>query len=114
MLLLSTTTLPCGLRVRLRVPRSADRQGLEELALRVGVELDELTLCPLLRTDPRRGRAACATTWLGTREVLVGAAVIDNAVPAPAQIVVADEALAPGVGRLLAEALDEWARNRAA
>jgi len=107
LLLFSTTTLLGGLRVRLRLPHGSDREQLRDLAVRLGAPLDELTLRRALAFDPRERLVVCATAWLGSSHVLLGAGVVDRgALP---ELLLADEHSAPGIGRLLESALVDWA-----
>jgi hypothetical protein len=108
--LLSTTTLPGGLRVRIRLPQRADRTGLIDLSVRLGAPLDEVAARRALTFDPRRRMVMCATGWLGGSETLLGVGTVDRGA-AVCEIVLADEESAPGVSALLASALTDWARG---
>jgi hypothetical protein len=103
-LLDSTTQLPDGSRVRLRLPHAADRSGLHALHQRVGVLADDLDLARVLRFDPRRRAVVCATAWVGGTETIVGYGAIDFDDIAP-HLLIADTALAPGLHVLLETAL---------
>jgi hypothetical protein len=103
-LLDATTHLPDGLRIRVRLPHAGDRPGLHDLHLRVGVEADDLELSRALRFDPRARAVACATAWLDGAEVLVGYGAIDRGAERP-DLLISDEAAAPGVRDVLARAL---------
>lgn len=107
-------TLPDGRRIRLRLPHASDRDAIEVLLHRLGVVPDEVELARALRFDPRRQAVACATTWIGGQDTLVGFGSIELGAEDPATLV-GDELTAPGVSRLLYDALRERSvRRRAA
>ena len=110
MLLSSAHRLDDGLRVRLRLPYTDDHRRVADLHARLGLPIDEMGARRLLRFDPRRGGVVCALAWIGGSEVLVGLAVAG----ADGEVLVADEATAPGVGDLLGRALAEQARRHVA
>ncbi len=95
-----TTTLPDGTRVRLRLPHHGDGAALRELALRLGVETDEVELARALRFDPRRRAVVVATIWIDGAPLLVGCAAIELGAAEP-DTLLADVSLAPGVGEVL-------------
>ena len=105
MLLGSSITLNNGLRVRLRLPHGADRAGLRALYALVGLELDDVGLSRVMRLDPRSRAAICATGWIGGAETIVGFAAAD--LGSQPEVVVVDDAVAPGLAELLASALVE-------
>jgi hypothetical protein len=107
--MLRPATLSNGLRVRLRLTRPSDRGCLRDLLDNLGVEADDFTLGRLTRFDPRERTAICATVFAGGAEAAVGYGAIDRFADAP-DILMADEAAAPGLAELLARAL----RNHAA
>lgn len=107
-----TTSLPDGRRVRVRLPQAADRPRLGELHGRLGLEHDDLDAARALRFDPRARIVVCAIVWDGTHETLAGWAASDRGADAP-DLLLADETLAPGVTRLLLEALADRARAAA-
>lgn len=104
MLLDSTTHLPDGLRIRVRLPHAGDRPALHDLHLRVGVEVDDLELSRALRFDPRARAVACVTAWVDGSEVVVGYGAIDRGAQRP-DLLISDEAAAPGVRDVLTRAL---------
>ena len=106
MLLGTTTQLPGGPRVRLRLPHGTDRGGLRDLHNRVG-RPDDLALTRVLRVQPGRLVAIVATIWAGSADVVVGFGRADCSGDGTPELLLADEELAPGVGRLLRDALAE-------
>jgi hypothetical protein len=104
-LLTRTHPLPDGTRVRLRLPHAGDRAGLVALHERVGAPLDDVRMSRILRFDPRARLSVCATTLAGLTEVLVAYGHVDR--DGSASLIVADEALAPGVTDLVGAALAE-------
>ena len=107
------TTLPNGLRIRLRLPGPSDRARLLGLCQRIGLPVDELALSRMTRFDPRRRTAVCATCFALSGETVVGYAAIDRWADEP-DLVLADEDLAPGVGEVLAAAVRRHATRRVA
>lgn len=107
MLLLRPTSLPSGLRVRLRLPHGTDRAGLRALHDAVGIELDDVALSRLVRTDPRRTCAVVATTWIGGRETVVGFA--RARLGEQAELILVDDVAGPELVGLLDRALGERA-----
>jgi len=91
--------------VRLRLPQAGDRAGLIALHDRLGAPLEPLRLARILRFDPRACLSVCATMLSGLNEVLVAYGHIDR--DNESVLVVADEALAPGVADLVRAALVE-------
>ena len=105
MLLFRAHTLPSGLRVRVRLPQRGDLAGLLDLHERAGRSLTELAARRLLHYDPRARAVVCATAWVDGAETLVGFAA---AAPGEGfEIVLADEARAPGVSGVLRTDLRE-------
>ena len=103
-----------GLRVRLRYPHTRDRATVAALYGRLGLPCDELELRRLLSFDLRHRRVIFAVAWVNGVETLVGAAgTTRDGDPAP-DVLLADEALAPGVGELLRAALAEQEGARVA
>ncbi len=109
----ATTTLPHGLRLRVRLPHTSERAGLRTLLTRLGVVAEELELARAARFDPRRRTVACVTAWVGGSEELVAWGAIDAGAQEP-ELLLADEALAPGAGAVLAAALRERSERHAA
>jgi hypothetical protein len=99
-----SSTLPNGLRVRVRLPHGTDRPGLRALHERAGVAVDDLELTRLLRVDPRHRCAVVATTWVGASETIVGFALCELPFAGEARIV-ADDGFGPELGDLLHAAL---------
>lgn len=113
MLIDSTTTLPDGRHLRVRLPHTSERSGLRALLERVGVEAEELDVARALRFDPRRRTVAVASAWVQGSEVLVAWGSIAAGASEPDELL-ADEQLAPGAGAVLAAALRERSERRAA
>jgi hypothetical protein len=95
-----STTLPSGQRMRLRVPHAQDAARLRELFERLGVGLDDLQLSRALRFDPRERMALVAMVLVDRSEELVGFAAIERYAAEP-ELVLADEARAPGAAAIL-------------
>jgi hypothetical protein len=112
-LLNSTTTLPNGSRLRIRLPQAVDRSALRELHDRLGLVAEALDIARMLRFDPQRVAVGCASIWDGTHETVVGYGAIHLDADAP-HLLVCDEASAPGVRDALHEALREHVASRAA
>ena len=110
----ATTTLPGGLHVRLRLPHAADREALHALHARIGLAADGLELARFLRFDPCTRVVVCATAWLDGGSQVVGYGAIAHGAPEP-DLLVVDEALAPGLRAVLRDVLcGGTARRRAA
>lgn len=99
-----STTLPSGLRLRLRIPHPSDARGLRDLLARLDVPPDDLVISRLLRFDPRERTVLVAAVLLDRSEVIVGMAVAEHAASEP-ELLVADELQAPGTASALARAL---------
>lgn len=113
MLLNATTALADGARLRIRLPHRADRTGLRALLERLGLAGDDLELVRALRFAPRERVVACATAFVGGSERLVGVGAIDLGAREP-DLLVVDEAQAPGARVALAFALRERSLRDAA
>ena len=113
MLLNSTTTLPDGARLRVRLPQAIDRAGLRALHERLGLHLEDLDIARVLRFDPRAVTVGCASVWDGATETVVGYGAIYPHAEDP-HLLVCDEAAAPGVRDALTDALREHGASRAA
>ncbi len=113
MLLDATTTLSNGLRLRVRLPHARDRAALHGLHARLGLHAEELDLARALRHDPSRRAVALASAWIDGAERVVAYGAIHIGAPGP-DLLVVDDALAPGAGAVLAEALQERSRRHAA
>jgi N-acetylglutamate synthase-like GNAT family acetyltransferase len=92
--------------------RSGDEQAIRELLARQGLHPGELELGRLVRFDPRRRVAICATALIGSNETVVGFGAIDldGDPPAEPDTLVVDERLTDGLGELLLAALTGRAR----
>lgn len=105
-------SLPDGTRVRLRLPHARDRRLLVELLTRIGVSAGEPDIVRALRFDPATETVVCATVWTGRTDTMVGlAAGTRDGRP---RLLLADEAIAPGVGDALHALTDGSARGRIA
>lgn len=106
-------TLPTGPRLRLRLPHTGDRPALADLLQRLGLTAGDLHVGRALRFDPRTHVIVCATVWHGGAETMAGlvAAPRDAAQP---DLLLADEALTPGVGDALVRAMQGAASRRRA
>lgn len=107
MLLIGTHHLPGRLCVRLRLPHGGDHAPLAGLLARLGVAAPELERRRMVALDLRRRLAVCATAWTGEGELLVGYAAAPRDGAGEPDVLLADEAAAPGVGALLRAALAE-------
>jgi hypothetical protein len=99
--------LPRGPRVCLRLVRGRDAAGVRALCARHGAPLSELELARLVGFDLGTQLVLCATALIDAAETVVGVGAIeleDGGRLAPSLVVV-DEALADGLGALLADAL---------
>ncbi len=106
-----STTLPGGLRLRLRLPHGSDRAALAGLLAGLGLGADELAIGRVTRFEPHRRAALCATVFAPGGERLVGFGAIDRDAPAP-DLLIADEREAPGVTAALEAALRGYAQRR--
>jgi hypothetical protein len=104
----ASTTLVDGRRIRLRLPHASDSEGVRALFERCGLVADELLLGRLRRFDPRGRVSIVATVLVGRTEVVAGVGTGDRFAD-HAELIVADEELAPGAGIALGEALREHA-----
>jgi hypothetical protein len=114
--LISATHRPLGAAdgapLRLRLPLSRDHAALSGLLGRLGLQASDLERRRLVAVDPRARLAVCATAWLDGREVLAGYAATSRDGDAEPDVLLVDEAVAPGVGTLLRAALAEQGRPR--
>lgn len=106
-LLARSYALPRGPRVCLRLARPRDAAGIAELFWTHGLEPDDLEVARLVRFDPRRRIAICATALVdgAERVVGVGAIDIDDGAPGLPAMVLVDEHLTQGLEQLLTDAL---------
>jgi hypothetical protein len=102
-----SSSLPRGLRVRLRLARSRDAGAIRALLRAADRDIDELDLARLVRFDPRRQFVVCATTLTeGREEILgVGAIAIAQGAEAEPHLLVVDQDRAQGLAELLRGAL---------
>ncbi|MCW3039124.1 MAG: hypothetical protein JWM31_1029 [Solirubrobacterales bacterium] len=113
-LLDTSVRLAHGPRVRLRHPHVRDRTGVAALLTRIGLGADDLDLQRALRFDPRVRAVLCATIWTVTGETVVGLGAISYGAE-HADLLLVDEALAPGLREILLNTLAlAGARRRAA
>ena len=105
----TTTPLPDGQRVRVRLPQRADRARLEALCARLGLEADEVLLARTLRFDPRRGLTLVATCLVDRTEEILGVATMDRYADDPDLVL----AVSPHVREVLSESLALYARRTA-
>src|SRR3954452_25361497 len=88
--MLRSATLSNGLRVRLRLSLTSDRDCLRDLFARLGLDADDFALARVTRFDPRERTAVCATVFVGGAEPAVGYAAIDHISDCPDRLL-ADE-----------------------
>jgi N-acetylglutamate synthase-like GNAT family acetyltransferase len=112
-LLSRSYALPAGPRVRLRLARRSDSEGIRTLLDQRDVEASEIAVNRLVRYDPWQRVVICATAPLGGTETIVGVGAIDLEDDCEPDTVVVDERLTEGLGELLAEALTQRARAHA-
>lgn len=101
-----------GRRVRLRVAASTDTERIAALLFAAGERAPALEARRLTRFHPRRRLVMCATTLLDGSDGLVGVGAVwlDGPSALVPDVLVTDEAAAPGVSELLAGALAGRAR----
>lgn len=99
--------LPTGPRVRLRLVRSRDRDGIRGLFAAQGRPADELELARLVAFDGPRRLVLVATALIDTTETVVGVGAVDmgEREPSGPTLLVVDEALADDLRPLLTDAL---------
>lgn len=112
-LLSRTYALRAGPRVRLRLARRSDSEGIRTLLDQRDVEASEIAVNRLVRYDPWQRVVICATAPLGGTETIVGVGAIDLDDDSDPDTIVVDERLTQGLGELLAEALTQRARAHA-
>ena len=103
-----TYTLADGVQVRFRLAGPGDLHGVTALVNATGVELDQLELARLLRTDPRRQAMVCATALLDARETVLGfaaAPLIAGALSGESSLVISDQQPGDELRELLVQAL---------
>jgi len=98
-------SLPSGPRVRLRLVRSRDRDGIRQLFAAQGHVADELELARLVAFDVPRRLVLVATALIDTTEKVVGVGAIELGEASGPALVLVDEALADGLRPLLSDAL---------
>jgi hypothetical protein len=99
--------MPAGPRVRLRLVRPRDRDGIRDLFAAQGQHADDLELGRLVSFDVSRRVVLVATALIdGTEKVVgLGAIELDGGPPSGPTLVVVDEGLADGLRPLLTGAL---------
>jgi hypothetical protein len=104
-----------GTVVSLRRARSRDLDALGSLAARNGILCEELELARLVRSDPSRRLVLCASTAIEAGQTVVGVGFIElgrwSTMPS---MVLVDPSVGAGLGRLVADALIDRARELAA
>ncbi len=98
--------LPRGPRVRLRLAQVRDVGAVTEL---LGGDLSAVEVARIIKENPRRQIAVCATALIDLRETVVGFASMEVGGPHPA-ILAVDEALTDGLAELMTEALGNRSR----
>jgi hypothetical protein len=106
----ASTTLPDGRRLRLRLPHASDAAGVRGLFEQAGLECDDLLLGRLRRFDPLGRVSLVAVVLVGRAEQVAGLALADR-LAEHVELLVSDEALAPGAAAALEMALDAHARR---
>lgn len=112
-LLARSYPLPTGPRVRLRLVRPRDRDGIRDLFAATGHAADELELARLVAFDVPRRVVLVATALIDTSERVVGVGAVnpaDQELAGPSLVVV-DEKLGDGLRPLLTDALMAHART---
>ena len=107
LLLAHSYPLAGGDRVRLRLARQRDAEGIRELLKREGRDAGELDIARLIRFDPRRMFVICATRLIEAREVVigVGAIALGEAATAEPDLLVVDQQRGAGIEDLVRGAL---------
>jgi hypothetical protein len=100
-------SLPTGGRVRLRLVRPRDRDGIGDLFAARGRAVDDLELARLVAFEVPRRVVLVATALIGATEKVVGVGAIELGERGPSRptLVLADAALADELGPLLTDAL---------
>lgn len=105
-------TLPRGPGVVLRPARLADLDDLLSLAAKAGIVCEELELARLVRSNPIRRLILCASGVVDDVETVLGIGVIELAASATQpSLLLVDTELTDGLGRVLADALVQQARE---
>lgn len=94
-------TLPDGLRVCVRLARPTDARRIEAL---LTPDRDGLAARRLVTFDVRRRLVLCTTALIGTSERIVAVGGIELGAQVP-DVLVSDDAVAPGAGGLLRDVL---------
>jgi hypothetical protein len=107
-----TWRLDNGFVIRLRLARRTDAAAVRDLLERCGAEASDLAVERLVRHDPRRGVAICATAPIDGHEEVVGVGAIsfDSSEP---HTVACDARMDADGARLVDDALREMVRRRA-
>ncbi len=111
-LLSRTYALRSGPRVRLRLARRADADGVRALLHQRGIDATDLDVERLVLYDPGERVVICATAPLDGRETVVGVGAIDLADGVEPETIVVDERLTDGLAELLHAALLGRAHTR--
>jgi hypothetical protein len=96
--------LPSGLRVRLRLAQSRDRDAIRELLRAAGRGHGDLDLARLVHFDPRRRVVLCAAALIDRTETIVGVGAIDVDSARP-HLLCVEASLLGGLPELLSRAL---------
>lgn len=100
-----TYTLEEGPTVHLRLALRFDAAPVADLLRRRGVQAGDLEIMRALTYDPSCRAVVAALALIDGQETLVGLGAIELEPDALPDTLVADEKLAPGLGRLLGELL---------
>lgn len=106
----ASTTLADGRRLRLRLPHASDAQRIRALLEQTGLECDDLLLGRLRRFDPLGRTSLVAVVLVGRSEEVAGFALADRFAE-HVELLVTDEALAPGAAAALQGALAQHAQR---
>ena len=90
----------------------ADAPAIRALFARQGLEVDELDVARLVRSDPRRRAVICADTLVGPTETIVALGAIDLDAATP-DTIVAEAELREELSALIVDALASRVRARA-
>jgi hypothetical protein len=91
--------------VRLRLAQIRDARAIQEFLASHGFDADGLDAQRLVRADPRKRIAICATALIGGSETILGVAATNVGADEP-DLMIVDEALTEGLDELLQTALE--------